>query len=250
MSRFVESRIEAAQKIMSRIEGMKGGCKSEDYIYARAELNLELVQAIVGGKIITKDSRFKGTVTKIRYTERPATKKELAAIIAILSDFEYNVEQPLLNAFTAKIEEMGDEESMDIIPSIAMIDEADFNELERANTKKFNQVILGSNESSSGVLASSRITSSNIMELAAYAEDLRKRQNRNKLLIAGGIVLAGVGVGVATKIIYDKKKAKEQDLLGIEEGSVDLDLPTTIDTDLEVPAGSEADLDVPVVSLD
>lgn len=243
MSKFVENRIEAAAKIIERITSMKQGCRAEDYISARAELNLEIIQAVIGGKIISKDSKKKGVITKIKYTEKPATKKELAIIINMLSDFECKVENPIIIAFNQKIEQLNDEENMDIIPTIAMIEEADISNLDKVNTKKFNKMIFGT-DTSTGILASSRISSSNIMELAAYAEDLRKKQNRNKLLIAGGIVLASVGVGVTTKVIIDKKKRKADDILDIDDVS---DVDINIDDPIEVPA--DVDLDAPVVSL-
>lgn len=247
MSKFVEERIEAAKKVMEEINVMvNNNPDCVKYLELRSQLNLELIQAVIGGKIVSKVTRKNGTINKICYTEKLPTVSELSEICMLLREFAHNTEDPFIYAWKKKMKDVTDEEddmSIDVTTTVPMIDDVTFVIADKINTKKMNEMIIGS-ENVAGISTTSRITDTNIMQLAANAVKLRKHQNRNKLFTIAGITLLAVGSTAVAVSLYNKKHKKLDNVT--DDSSVDMD--ESIDMNMDID--DTIDMDTPVVSID
>lgn len=243
MSKFVKTRIEAANKVMKDIEVMVNNKPDfQEYLTMRSELNIQLIQAVVGGKLIQKESKKNGVINKIRFSEKLPTTSELSEICSLLETFIEETEQPYIYAMSKKLSE-AESDDMEIDVPIPMIHiAANVGKIDKINASKMNECIFG-NSSEYGIAASSRINEKDIMELAANAEKLRKHQNRNKAFIIGGITLLAVGGGITAAAIHNKHK--KEDIIDDTEHEV-FDESTDIDMDVD----DTIDMDAPVVSMD
>ena len=245
MSKFVKARIEEANKVMEEIKVMVNTKPDfEKYLELRSQLNLELIQAVVGGKLISKETKKNGVVNKIRFSEKLPTTSELSEICSLLRAFEEETEDPYMHAIDKKLAE-AEEDDMEIDVAIPMVDAiACIGKIDKINASKMNEVIFGKSPEF-GIANTARITAESVMELAANAEKLRKRQNRNKMFIIGGIALLAVG-GTATAVAIHNKHKKNADVLVDEVESEVFNESADIDMDVD----DTIDMDAPVVSID
>lgn len=209
----------------------------EEYRSKRVELNKQLIQVLIGGKFVQSE---KTGEWKVKFNESLPTRSELAEVMKIMEDFVKNVEGPVMDAIIAAATA---DDGMEIPPR----EEDNFGlpKIEKINTKKVREYILGG--AGNDPLYNIMIGVADCMEIAALGEDLRKHQNMNKMLIAGGIVLILTGAAVAMWVSSNNKKDGE-----VEDGDCD-DLLVEVDMDSDefpvVDIDSATD-DCPVVTLD
>ena len=190
------------------------------------------------------NTKKNGVVNKIRYSEKLPTTSELSKICSLLRAFEEETEDPYMHAIDKKLAE-AEEDDMEIDVAIPMVDAiACIGKIDKINASKMNKVIFGKSPEF-GIANTARITAESVMELAANAEKLRKRQNRNKMFIIGGIALLAVG-GTATAVAIHNKHKKNADALVDEVESEVFNESADIDMDVD----DTIDMDAPVVSMD
>lgn len=242
MSKKKTSRIESIRKITTvDIPTLMNGDQVDpnQYMMKRLELNMSVIQFLIGGDFTeAKD----GKEWKIKFNHKLPSRSDLAEIARIMEDFVTNVESPFMAAVQrAAGGNTGDDMS---IPQASLEPAAHVGlpKIEKINAKKLKNYIFGYD----GKPAMSRLmlNAADCLEIAVMGEELRKKTNRNRMLIAGGIALLITG-GVVAAVCIHKKSKKDEDRLDdlCECGDVsinDSDLP-----DVEIDAD-----DAPVVSIE
>lgn len=242
MSKKKTSRIESIRKITTvDIPALMNGDQVDpnQYMMKRLELNMSVIQFLIGGDFTeAKD----GKEWKIKFNHKLPSRSDLAEIARIMEDFVANVEGPFMAAVQrAATGNNGDDMA---IPqaSLEPATHIGLPKIEKINAKKLKNYIFGYD----GKPAMSRLmlNAADCLEIAVMGEELRKKTNRNRMLIAGGIALLITG-GVVAAVCIHKKNKKDEDRLDdlCECGDVnisDSDMP-----DVEIDAD-----DAPVVSIE
>ena len=203
----------------------------------RSKINISLITLLIGCDF--KAPRNENKMAKVSYKYPLPTKKELSTIIGILNVFIDTIEIPYLNGMGVNNNDICDDsvadEDMDI-PDESEIDSSFVNctynvkFIDKINTKQMKSMVFGTEGEEP--ITTMYLNAMDVVSIAAMGEDLRKRVNRNRLLIAGGITLAiaaGIGAGI---YIYNKNK-KEDDINidGIEESDDDINIEDSLDLD-------------------
>lgn len=250
MSKFVSNQMEQARKTVEEIKAAlaAGPINLETYNKMRTELNQIVIQAVVGGKIVAKkDGIFKKNednevIYTIKYSEKLPTRNELAAICKLMDEVVNDIEARIIESFDDTLDQ--DVDDMDIPDPIgsAFNDEAVIEEIDKINAKKLTNLLMGDDEES---IRSQWITSTNIMQIAANAETLRKKRNRNRAFVIAGITLVAVGAG-AGYVTYKRKDSN--DIIDVDDcDCTDIDI-----NDIDTPDIEDINIedDAPVVTLD
>lgn len=238
-----KNRIESIRKITTvEIPALMNGGQvdANQYMMKRLELNMSVIQFLIGGDFTEAKG---GKEWKIKFNHKLPSRSDLAEVARIMDDFVANVEAPFMAA-VQRAATGGDNADDMSIPVNAALEPAHVGlpKIEKINSKKLKNYIFGYD----GKPAMSRLmlNAADCLEIAVMGEELRKKVNRNRMLIAGGIALLITGGAVAAVCIHKRNKKSEEELDDlIECGDVninDSDMPTAeIDAD-----------DAPVVSID
>lgn len=238
MSKFVEGCIKDIKRmtkteIPELINNVElGAAMYEEY---RMELNRAIIQACIGGEF-TQNSKGEN---KIKFNKSLPTTNELAEIISLMDVYVKTVEIPYLNS----IDYVGDDdydEDMSIPNSLEIASAGSgIINIDKVNNKKVTNYIFGKN--GYDPIMKYMLNASDIMKIAAIGVDLRKKTNRNTMIIIGGISIAvAAGIGYALyKYNSDKNDIdKSMNDVDLDDSEIELD---EVDIDLD---------DAPVVSLD
>ena len=189
----------------------------------RRPLNLLLIQAVTGGEI---DQNKKGEFT-IHFNHRVPTMAEMSELVGILSDYIVRIETPYFD-------QMQKDDDMAISN---VITGANIMAQTKVKKKDFKESIMSPHGYSASLL-----NISDLMAISATADDLRKRMNRNKYLIIGGItIIAATTAVVGSVMAYKHFHKKDEDI--DSQNDIDLNESDVQLVDLDDP-------DVPMVSLD
>lgn len=239
-----ESRIEGIRKITTQdIPAiMKGGqVDANQYMMKRLELNMSVIQFLIGGDFTEAKG---GKEWKIKFNHKLPSRSDLAEIARIMEDFVINVEAPFMEAVQCAAAGGGEDDDMSIPINATLEPTAHVGlpKIEKINTKKLKNYIFGYD----GKPAISRLmlNAADCLEIAVMGEELRKKVNRNRMMIVGGIALLITGGAVAAVCIHKKNKKAEEEL----DELIDCGDVSISDSDMPV-AEIDAD-DAPVVSID
>lgn len=238
MSKKIETRIQEIQAQMDQIKAATTGTTElayKDYLGQRVGLNLLIISTMLGATVKkSKKEKF-----EFKFDKKLPNKSELATIIEKVNQFVTDVEIPYLDGISVEVEES--EEDMSIPPkATAQVEVGGCNVpvVEKWNPKKARDYIFGYD--GKNAMSQAMLNSLDFIKIAGIGEELRKRSNRNRMLLIGGIaivVVGGVCVGIA---IHEHNKNDDEwtdDLNDFE--SEDLDDVASEDLD-----------DAPSVSLD
>lgn len=233
MSKYTQNQVEKINKLaVVEIPALiTAGCNEQAYNMKRAELNMEIVKLCVGGEIVDLKGKNEGKMN-IKFNKPLPSKAEVGKVAQILDTFVKKVELPFFAELNAE-EGMEDME----IPHTPVA------ALEKATNKELKARILGD-----GYLAyyKQNIGPMDVYTIAAIGEEARKRANRTKLIVIGGVVLAVTAATVAGVYIYNKKK-EENELLEVAD---DDHLEDDVDSDNIDPDEEDIDIDAVEVPLD
>ena len=202
----------------------------------RLALNMVAVSALTGGEFVESKKKDGDKKWKVKFDHSLPNKTELLQICDIMNSFIGTVENPFLKRFVIPPE--AGENDMEI-PDQGQQPVAfgtNVPKIEKINKKKLESYIFGKDGKPS--MCKMLLTSIDCIQIAALGEDLRKKENIDKMLIIGGIALALTGAAVAGVCIYRHTKKDDVDDIITDINCED----TTIITDI-------TDDDAPVVSV-
>ena len=202
---------------------------------SRKELNTLLVQAMMGCEL--KDG-------KAKFNHRLPKRGEVAEICTLITDFIDRVENAIIVGLSAPQPADGTDPNAGSDMAVPKMDikingqvhRVDL--IEKVNYKKLKKELFDRD-----LLTVCMMNAGDCLRLAEMAEKARKKDSRNKMLIAGGIVLVLTGAAVAGVVMYNKHKNHEDDLK-VGDEVVDGDIPEIGDGDIP-----EID-DVPQVDIE
>lgn len=205
---------------------------------ARQVLNLTIIQTVLGAEIINgkKDDKI-----KLRFINKLPSVSQLSEITAIVSEYTDKYEAP----FYAKNQVVSEADDTIDIPEEGQAVAAVYPKLmdiDKISKKKVKEELFVNGA------ASTFLDANAVLLIASWGEQLRKKQNRNIALIAGGVTLL-ITAGVVTAVIIGRKKSNcscdgagdniDDIIDGIDDVIDDPETADTIDPD-----------DAPVVELD
>ena len=215
MSKFVTEEIKKIEAIVTAGIQKIEQSSEEEYNAMRLELNMHVIQTLIGGEVATK----KDGSYKIKFNKPLPSMVEVATIAGLVDKF-YQAEMKQCVGYD-------DDDDMSIPEDTNMI------QYTKMNQKELQGAVLGA-----GGFASMMINGTDCITIAGIGKETRKKANFHKALIIGGISVAIIGAATAGCIIY-KKKHKDDDIIDaevvdIEAEPIELDVP--VDIDLDVPA--------------
>lgn len=226
MSKFVQEQVKEIERlttiVIPDIIKVESADQADNYNDARMQLNKVIIQACIGGEF--KQNK-KGN-NSIAFTKKLPSVKELAEIVNMMDVFMKTTELPYLKEMTT----ISDNEDDIEIPS-----EIEYGpvgsgiiEIENINSKKLRNYIFG--KDGNEAIMKYILNTSDIIQLVSIGKDLRKKRNRNMMLMIGGIALVVTG-GVAFAV-YKNNKSKDgcDGIDDIDVGDVDVD---DIDADID-----------------
>lgn len=211
----------------------------DDYKSRRIALNLSIIQVLIGAEM--PDRKDDGGEWKLKFNSRLPDRSELADIIDIVDTFVNEIENPYLNSFANNT--VSTENDMNIPPRDGFSPDTvrAVPKIEKINAKKLKNYIFGYD--SKDAISRVYLNASDCIKVSALGEELRKKTNRNKMLIVGGIALLITGGTVAAICIRNYNKKAEREIDGMIDLSVESDNIPTMDM-------SEDTDDVPTVTID
>lgn len=240
MSKNIEKRIgEVRDMALMQIPAILGTnpVNPEDFRNKRIDMNIAVIQILIGADF---DRPKDGKEWKVKFCHKLPSRAELAQIVQIMDVFAKTVEAPFMVAL-ANSSSVKDGEDMGIPPKESDIINAvsGLPRIEKINSKKMKSYIFGYDDHEA--MAKLMLNAADCMEIAAMGEDLRKKTNRNRMFIVGGIALLITGGTVAAVCIRNKKK--DGDIIDMDDMDVDIDGDDSIDVGID-------DDDAPVVTID
>lgn len=212
------------------------------YNDARLDLNNNLIQVLIGGDFV--QAKKGQEEYNIKFCHALPNCQELAEILQIMDVFTKTVEIPFMEELTAD----DDANDMDIPPKKINLSYAfagsGISKIENITSKNLKNYIFGYD--GKNALREIMLSSIDCIQIAAMGEDLRKKTNRNKMLIIGGIALVVTG-GIATAMYVNKKRSDNDDVIDSEVDDImDID-----EIGVDDVTGVEIDSDdTPVVTID
>lgn len=224
----------------------------DDYLKGRIALNMAVIQALIGAEF--QKPKKDGKEYRLKFNGKLPNRNELAEIVTMLNDFIGEVENPFLETLyalpetdaEAEGEVSAEDDDMEIVPEGELC-ESNVNHIptvEKWDGKKLKNYIFGYDGKSA--LSRAMLTATDCIRLSAIGEEVRKKQNRNKMLIIGGVALLITGGVVAGVVIHNHNKKDDKDLDDMIDDIDDVDVDGDIDVDTDI----DVDDDVPTVEVD
>lgn len=237
---FVKNQIEVIKKMSTvEIPAILATGKVDPQVYKlkRLQMNMEIIQALIGGEFI--EPKKGGKEWKIKFCKKLPNRSELAEIISMVDVFTRTVEDQFLDQLQNATAPAGDMS----IPTADLIVNAgsELPKIEKINGKKLRDYIFGYDGKEA--ISQLMLNASDCMMIAAAGEDLRKKSNRNKMLIVGGIALLLVGGTAAAVVIHKRRK-------GEKIANMDIDMSDIGEVDVDDMDVSIDDDEAPVVTID
>lgn len=180
----------------------------------RGPINMVIVQALLGAEL---KRRKNGTYSAV-FKHRLPTYAQSMAIAERLQGYIAKHEKPLLATFKKDKDDM----SIPVTPTTITYEP-------NMTNKTLKNKLIANTESFSAFL----IKPQDVMIVAAMGEDARRKANRDRGLIIGGICVVGAAAaGVGGFMAYKHRKAKDEALY--QEAIEDGDIPILTD-EVEVP---------------
>ncbi len=211
----------------------------------RFALNNALVEFALGCEIDVEPDG-----SKVKFNKPLPRTKDVAAVAAILSEFMQQWENPLMANFNASAPVAQPAPDMEIPPEnapaaanpmIGAMPRKRIMMIEKADNKHIAKVL-----KQKAILGYDLLDAADIMQLVSMGEEARKKSNRNKALIIGGVAILLTGAAVAGYMYYRHKKNEkcEDTEVAVGDEVITADLPDAEDVDLP------DDSDVPQVEIE
>ena len=220
----------------------KEGLTEQKYFNdCRLVLNIMVIQALTGAEYdpakVGKDGKY-----KVSFNGALPTTSEIAEIAEILDTYIANVEDNFLSLASVDID---DDMSIDDTPAAGR--ETTINPIEKINKKNLTNSIFGYDGQQA--ICKMLIDSADVIRIAALGEELRKKRNRNRMLIIGGITLLVAGAAGAGYYFYNKNHddADSSNDIDVNPDVIPMDDPE-VSIDDETPV-VEIDDETPVVEI-
>ena len=223
MGKFVKKEIEVIKKLAeTEIPAMvNNGCTDAEYRQKRAELNMHIIQACVGGEMVEgkKNNKFKFN----HHLPNMSQVAEMAAIMTAFADAECSFFD------TDPDDDMG-------IPEEGLV------KPDKTRNKNLKAAILGDG---CKAMYNLPLNGVDVCTLAAMGAEARQAHNTTvAIIVAGVVVTVAVGAGVGM-YLYSKHK-DDKELAEIEDEMDDVD---DIDID-SVEVDDDADIDIDAVDIE
>lgn len=175
----------------------KDGISIDSYHELRMTMNILIISALLGAEFVPNKKKNE---MKMKSNHMLPTKEEIAVISSILDKFINEVEEPFFEIAEESISDPDME-----IPCVGggMIP----TKIEKTNKKKVRNVMLGYEGNSA--ISEDYFTAADCIAIAALGEQLRRKQNIQRALIIGGIVIVATAA-VAGICYYNEKKRDEE----------------------------------------
>lgn len=183
-SNTTKTHVEALRALLTSkeneiISGAYDDLTFEDYAdEIRTEINSMIISLMLGCKATEK----KNGEVKISFTSPLPSIADISEVSKMMQHYVNDVETPYILKLADECE---DDDDMDIDQSVALLSDMALNRISKVNNKNVQSII----PSLKGVF----LTASDVVELGALGKELRKHNNRNLMLIIGGITLAVAG---------------------------------------------------------
>lgn len=225
---YAAKRIEEANKQLGLLQNMLTtlGATADDYIEQRTIINMELIQATCGCEVGTDKSTDN---VNVKYNHKPASFNEMVKVKDIIKQLNIIDERFINKAQNFAVDD--DEMGIPVVQAVANIPADVFD----MKVKEFSEMIF--------CKATTFTTVDDFINLAAATQTIRKKINRKRALIIGGIVLTvAVGSGVAI-YVHNKNKDKYDTDNILDE----IDIPEDTDVPLLEDTSEE---DIPHIELE
>lgn len=211
----------------------------------RFALNDALIEFALGCNIDLSD----GGKISVKFNENLPKNDAIAQAATILSIFIQNYEQPLMARFNAanlapQAAAAGDMEipadpAAAAAPQAQVLQNKHVLMISKIDNKHLAKVL-----KRNGVLGADLLDAADLMTLCAYGEKARKKANRNKALIIGGVAILLTGTAIAGFMYYKHKKEEKMECVDLGGEAIDVEIPDIDDADLP------DDDDVPQVPME
>lgn len=224
MGKFVKKEIEIIKKLAeTEIPAMVNkGCTDTEYRQKRAELNMCVIQACVGGEMVEgkKSNTFK-------FNHHLPNMSQVAEIAAIMTEFA----DAECSFFDTDPDDMGIPEGL-VKP-------------DKTRNKNLKAAILGDG---CKAIYNLPLNGVDVCTLAAMGAEARQAHNTTvAIVVAGVVVTVAVGAGVGM-YIYKKKHHHTDNDVDIDDADVDIDADD-IDID-NVDVDDDTDIDIDAVDIE
>lgn len=216
MSKTTENRIASIRtKALTVIPTLIKEGNHSLIVEERKNLNILLIETVLGATI---EPAKKGNNTyKIHFMKSLPSISELAEICQIMDEYTRNHEVPYL---ATKKSAVGTDDIEVIDKNARYVGSyRKLNKIDKINKKKIKEELFTHG------LINEALDSSAVMIIAAYGEEIRKKQIITTSIIIGGIAIAMVG-GIATATYIHNKK-KEDGCDDYDEDIIDIDITET-----------------------
>ena len=196
----------------------------------RLVLNIMVIQALTGAEYdpskVGKDGKY-----KVSFNGALPTTSEVAEIAEIIDAYIETVEDNFLSSVSTSPDDMSINAIPDGSPSIKLNN--------KVNKKNLTNIIFGYDGQQA--ICKMLIDSADVIRIAALGEELRKKRNRNRILIIGGITLL-VAAGAGAGYYFYNKNHNDND-------AIDTDADVNVD---EIPDDPDVRIDdeTPIVEID
>ena len=227
-----EIRSFALDKIPAMINA--GEITSETAYYKECRLPLNVMMTEFGAAVEFEQAKDANGKCKIKSTHARPTNKQLAEGCEIIDRYIADTESAIIDSFV----QLSEDDDM-VIPAAGNLEsvvDINIESIDKINNKKMINYVFGYD--GQPAICKMLLDSTDLIKIAAMGEDLRKKRNRDRALIIGGVVLAVAGLTGTGIYLYNKKHAENNvPALDVDEDIVDVDVDTDediVDVDVDV----------------
>lgn len=236
-----EIRAFALEKIPAKISAGEIASETEYYRECRLPLNVMLTE--FGAAVEFEQPKDANGRCKIKSTHSLPTNKQLAEACEIIDKYIIDTESDIIDSFV-QLSKDEDDMAIPAAGNLESVVDVNIESIDKINNKKMINYVFGYD--GQPAICKMLLDSTDLVKIAAIGEDLRKKRNRDRALIIGGIVLAVAGLTGAGIYLYNKNhESNDVPAVDVDEDVVDVD--TDVDTNEDV-----VDIDVdeaPIVEI-